>query len=86
MLEADEPFIAIDLELPLEKPPCGGSGEALVGVVGFDQEELVGERVGGRKLAPMSGSNFEGAASHPDGEQSSHLGARKAGHVLEVGP
>ena len=58
MLEADEPFIAIDLELPLEKPPRGGSGKALVGVVGLDQEELVGERVDGRELAPTSGLNL----------------------------
>lgn len=56
-----------------------------MGVVGFDQEELVGERVDGRELAPTRGLNLERAASHPDGEQASHLGAGKAGHALEVG-
>ena len=60
VLKTNESFIAIDAILPLKKSPRGWPGEALMGVVGFDQEKFVGEGVGRREFVTVwGGANFE---------------------------
>lgn len=58
-----------------------------MGVVGFYQEEFVGEGVGGRKFVPMGcGANRERPSDRPKGEKAGDLGAGESRHVLEVSP